>query len=228
MERRKGFEPRRPLSAARQGQRLYERLSPRLPGRLAPGGSILLRDRRGGPGGALGRAPSGAGFEAADPAGPCGPRAGFEGLMDKFVIEGGERLRGTVKVSGSKNAVLPVLAATTPRRRAPTAYDNVPRLRDVDSMVKLLSFIGAKCERGGRHTLIGRYDGRGELYGPLRDGEGDAGLRPRPRRPRGQAQAGRRLLSRRLRHRRAAHRPAPEGAFPARMRREASTRATST
>ena len=32
--------------------------------------------------------------------------------MDKFVIEGGERLAGTVRVSGAKNAVLPVLAAT--------------------------------------------------------------------------------------------------------------------
>ncbi len=32
--------------------------------------------------------------------------------MDKFVIEGGERLAGTVRVSGSKNAVLPLLAAT--------------------------------------------------------------------------------------------------------------------
>lgn len=68
--------------------------------------------------------------------------------MEKFVIEGGERLGGAVRVSGSKNAVLPVLAATLLREGA-YRIDSVPRLRDVDSMVKLLSYIGARCERWG-------------------------------------------------------------------------------
>ena len=73
--------------------------------------------------------------------------------MEKFVIEGGERLRGSVRVSGSKNAVLPVLAATL---LAEGAYriTSVPALRDVGSMVKLLSFIGAKCERTEDNALI--------------------------------------------------------------------------
>ncbi len=73
--------------------------------------------------------------------------------MEKFVIEGGERLKGSVRVSGSKNAVLPVLAATL---LAEGAYriTSVPALRDVGSMVKLLSFIGAKCESTGDNALI--------------------------------------------------------------------------
>ncbi len=73
--------------------------------------------------------------------------------MDRFVIEGGERLRGTVKVGGSKNAVLPVLAATL-LQGGRYRITNVPRLRDVDSMLKLLSFIGATCERPDGHTVV--------------------------------------------------------------------------
>jgi UDP-N-acetylglucosamine 1-carboxyvinyltransferase len=73
--------------------------------------------------------------------------------MEKFVIEGGERLGGAVQVSGSKNAVLPVLAATLLREGA-YRIESVPRLRDVDSMVKLLSYIGAKCERSGDAALV--------------------------------------------------------------------------
>ena len=63
--------------------------------------------------------------------------------MEKFVIEGGQRLQGTVRIGGAKNAVLPVLAATL-LQEGPYRITNVPRLRDVDSMIKLLSFIGAK------------------------------------------------------------------------------------
>ena len=72
--------------------------------------------------------------------------------MDKFVIEGGERLRGAVRVSGAKNAVLPVLAATL-LQRGLYRIGNVPRLRDVDSMIKLISFMGAKTARPGEHVI---------------------------------------------------------------------------
>jgi UDP-N-acetylglucosamine 1-carboxyvinyltransferase len=73
--------------------------------------------------------------------------------MEKFVIEGGERLRGTVRIGGAKNAVLPVLAATL-LQEGLYRITNVPRLRDVDSMIKLLSFIGAKSARQDDHTLV--------------------------------------------------------------------------
>jgi UDP-N-acetylglucosamine 1-carboxyvinyltransferase len=72
--------------------------------------------------------------------------------MDKFVIEGGERLRGTVRVGGAKNAVLPVLAATL-LQKGLYRIGNVPRLRDVDSMIKLITFMGAKTARQGEHVI---------------------------------------------------------------------------
>ncbi|NOX37511.1 MAG: UDP-N-acetylglucosamine 1-carboxyvinyltransferase [Calditrichaeota bacterium] len=71
--------------------------------------------------------------------------------MDQFIIEGGVPLRGTVRISGSKNAALPIMAATL---LAPGVYriHNVPRLRDVRTMAHLLRIIGAKVEFED-HTL---------------------------------------------------------------------------
>ncbi len=72
--------------------------------------------------------------------------------MDKFVIEGGERLKGTVKISGSKNAVLPVLAATV-LQKGDYVIGNVPRLRDVETMMRLIGILGAKTEWLDGHRL---------------------------------------------------------------------------
>jgi UDP-N-acetylglucosamine 1-carboxyvinyltransferase len=73
--------------------------------------------------------------------------------MDKLVIEGGVRLEGTVDISGSKNAVLPVMAATL---LASGTYqiDNVPELRDVDTMGRLMQGMGVEIERSGRLMRI--------------------------------------------------------------------------
>ena len=62
--------------------------------------------------------------------------------MDKIVIEGGRRLEGTVKMSGAKNAVLPVLAATL-LTQGRNIIEGVPRVRDVATMIKLLEGLGA-------------------------------------------------------------------------------------
>ncbi|HOV89249.1 MAG TPA: UDP-N-acetylglucosamine 1-carboxyvinyltransferase [Syntrophorhabdaceae bacterium] len=72
--------------------------------------------------------------------------------MDKFVIEGGERLTGIVRISGSKNAALPLLAATV-LKKGIYEIGNVPRLRDIGTMTKLLSILGAKMEWKDRNTL---------------------------------------------------------------------------
>ena len=63
--------------------------------------------------------------------------------MDKIVVNGNRPLSGAVKISGAKNAVLPVMAATL---LAPGKYSikNVPDLRDTRTMMKLLNIIGAK------------------------------------------------------------------------------------
>lgn len=77
--------------------------------------------------------------------------------MDKFVIEGGERLKGTVRISGSKNAALPLLAATI-LRKGVYNIGNVPRLKDVTTMAKLIGMLGGSIEWVNDHTL--RVDSR--------------------------------------------------------------------
>ncbi len=61
--------------------------------------------------------------------------------MDKLIIEGGVPLKGSVSVSGSKNALLPMLAATLLTRDRCVIH-NAPNLRDTYSMLKLLRYLG--------------------------------------------------------------------------------------
>jgi UDP-N-acetylglucosamine 1-carboxyvinyltransferase len=63
--------------------------------------------------------------------------------MDKIIIEGGNRLFGEVEISGAKNAVLPIMAATILLDN-PITIKNVPNLRDVKTFIKLLEILGAK------------------------------------------------------------------------------------
>jgi UDP-N-acetylglucosamine 1-carboxyvinyltransferase len=68
--------------------------------------------------------------------------------MDKIIIEGGRRLEGTVRISGSKNAALPILFSALLTEGCST-FRNVPDLRDVDSTRMLLSHLGARVESEG-------------------------------------------------------------------------------
>ncbi|MCD5383482.1 UDP-N-acetylglucosamine 1-carboxyvinyltransferase [candidate division WOR-3 bacterium] len=63
--------------------------------------------------------------------------------MDKFIINGGYALKGEVQISGSKNASLPIIAATL-LARGTSVIHNVPRLKDVKAMVSVIQFIGAE------------------------------------------------------------------------------------
>jgi len=65
--------------------------------------------------------------------------------LDKFVIHGGKQLNGTINVSGSKNAVLPVMAAAL-LAKGKSVIRNVPNLRDSRTMVELLTIIGAELK----------------------------------------------------------------------------------
>lgn len=67
--------------------------------------------------------------------------------MQKFLIVGGNRLKGTIRASGSKNATLPVLAACILNSAKNTIHE-VPRLKDVAVMKDVLTYLGAKvvCE----------------------------------------------------------------------------------
>src|SRR6185437_892426 len=67
--------------------------------------------------------------------------------MDKLVIEGGQRLAGEVRVSGAKNAALPILCASL-LTSEPLTLTNVPRLNDVRTMRALLSQMGVRQQTG--------------------------------------------------------------------------------
>lgn len=73
--------------------------------------------------------------------------------MERFVIEGGTQLRGTVTPSGNKNAALPILAASL-LTDEPLTVRNVPRIRDVDDMLALLSDLGVEITEQNPHDLV--------------------------------------------------------------------------
>lgn len=68
--------------------------------------------------------------------------------MEKFIITGGNRMSGNINISGSKNSVLPILAATLLISDT-CIINNVPRLRDVYTMIELLKYYGADVEFDG-------------------------------------------------------------------------------
>ncbi|GAB6181892.1 UDP-N-acetylglucosamine 1-carboxyvinyltransferase [Desulfotomaculum defluvii] len=73
--------------------------------------------------------------------------------MEKFVIVGGNRLKGSIKANGSKNATLPILAATLLTEGVCTVHQ-VPRLRDVLVMQELLTYLGAKVTFEGNTMTV--------------------------------------------------------------------------
>ena len=66
--------------------------------------------------------------------------------MDKIIIEGGHSLKGEVRISGAKNAALPILVSSLLADGWNT-YTNIPDLKDIESTLQLLSSLGAKVER---------------------------------------------------------------------------------
>lgn len=72
--------------------------------------------------------------------------------MDKLVIEGGVPLHGDIHISGAKNAALPLMAASllAPGRHV---FTNVPRLRDIRTMERLLQHMGARTEHDDTLTV---------------------------------------------------------------------------
>ena len=68
--------------------------------------------------------------------------------MDKFLIEGGKTLSGEVRISGAKNAALPIIAAGL-LVKGPLTIDNMPALHDVNTMLKLIESMGVSVDRSG-------------------------------------------------------------------------------
>jgi UDP-N-acetylglucosamine 1-carboxyvinyltransferase len=73
--------------------------------------------------------------------------------MSSYIIEGGHKLEGTVKISGSKNAALPILAATVLNVGKTTLY-NVPNIQDTQMMFKILETLGGKVEKKNNKIII--------------------------------------------------------------------------
>ncbi|HEU5362037.1 MAG TPA: UDP-N-acetylglucosamine 1-carboxyvinyltransferase [Gaiellaceae bacterium] len=69
-------------------------------------------------------------------------------VAESFVIEGGHPLRGTVRAAGNKNAALPILAGCL-LTGEPVHLSNLPRIRDVETMMALLRDLGAEAEWTG-------------------------------------------------------------------------------
>lgn len=65
--------------------------------------------------------------------------------MDKFLITGGQRLDGEIRISGSKNSSLPIIAATL-LASTPITIGNLPRLKDVSTLIKLIERMGVTCD----------------------------------------------------------------------------------
>ena len=65
--------------------------------------------------------------------------------MNKFLIKGPSKVKGVVNISGSKNAALPILASTI-LFESPVILENLPRVKDIDTMLNLLKSLGSKIE----------------------------------------------------------------------------------
>jgi UDP-N-acetylglucosamine 1-carboxyvinyltransferase len=73
--------------------------------------------------------------------------------MERLLIEGGHRLRGTVAISGSKNSSLPILAATLLTRET-CVISRVPDLSDTNYMLAILQALGAEVERASGKVIV--------------------------------------------------------------------------
>ena len=72
--------------------------------------------------------------------------------MEKLIVKGGNRLVGTVKTSGAKNAVLPIIAASI-MGVTPSHFDEVPMLEDVRTISEVLKSLGIKVESKEKNVL---------------------------------------------------------------------------
>ena len=97
--------------------------------------------------------------------------------MDRYVICGGERLSGQVKISGAKNAVLPILAGTLMTKNA--VLKNVPNLSDVAYTVEILENLGTRTP--SLYTLWTAISSR--LSSTTRSARNPGAIAPKSERP---------------------------------------------
>ena len=76
--------------------------------------------------------------------------------MQKLEVFGATRLKGQIKISGSKNASLPILAATLLSNKKVT-IKNLPKVRDIETMLTLLKSLGSKIKFNKDKTIIDNF-----------------------------------------------------------------------
>jgi len=90
----------------------------------------------------------------------------FSETMATFVVEGGHRLEGRIRPAGNKNAALPCLAATV-LAGEPVTLENVPRIRDVETFLEIVSSLGADVSwSDANEVTIDASDVRGDAIDP--------------------------------------------------------------
>ena len=146
--------------------------------------------------------------------------------MDRFVIKGPCRLEGRVAVSGAKNAVLPLMAASMLTGGTCT-LENVPDLRDTRTMMELLEGFGVASSLAGGSARDRRLADH-VVRGAVRSRAHDAGVDIRVRAARRALREGARLDAGRVRVGAAPRRSAPQGARARSGRSSRSSTATST
>ena len=73
--------------------------------------------------------------------------------MEKLEVIGAKKLKGTIKISGSKNSSLPILAATLLSSKKATIY-NLPKVKDIETMILLLRSLGSKIKYNKKNKSV--------------------------------------------------------------------------
>ena len=73
--------------------------------------------------------------------------------MDKMIINGGQRLQGSLEIQRAKNAVLPLLAASIMTEEIVTIRD-IPPITDAENMLRILTELGCRIRRNGKDAVI--------------------------------------------------------------------------
>ena len=76
--------------------------------------------------------------------------------MQKLEVFGANKLRGQIKISGSKNASLPILAAALLSKKK-IILKNIPKVRDIETMVSLLQSLGSKIKFDKNRIIINNF-----------------------------------------------------------------------
>ena len=73
--------------------------------------------------------------------------------MQKLEVLGANKLKGQIKISGSKNASLPILASTLLSDKK-IYLNNLPKVKDIETMINLLKSLGSRIQSKGKKIVI--------------------------------------------------------------------------